>query len=166
MNLHDPIGSPIGKPIGPNFDAMTDEEIMAYLENDAAVDKFAVAHLEPEGMKYQWVRFEVFGKPDYNRLAEVEQKGWKPVPQKRHDGRFMSPGTDGPTDMDGMRLYEMSARVVRLKREQASRKAQEAVQGMNEQLIFAPPGTAPRDAHAKTKPYVRRESGSMPMVVE
>ena len=162
--LHDPIHEPIHA--GPDWDSMSDEQIMGMLARDDFQDKYAVAHLEPPDMTYQWARCEVFGKSDNNRIAEMEQKGWRTVPAERHAGKFMPPGTSGPIQIDGMMLFEMPKRVVRLKREMASRVAQEAVQGMNAQLSYAPPGTGPRGTHSYTAPIVRRESGSMPMVVE
>ena len=163
--LHEPIGQVL-RTDGPDFDAMSDEELLGWLERDESRDKYAVQHLAPDGMTYQWVRCEVFGKPDYDRVAEVEQKGWRSVPQKRHDGRFMPAGTDGPTVMDGLTLYELPTRVYRLKREVASRAARNAVGDMNEQLIYSPPGTGPRGTHNYTKPVVHREAGSMPMIIE
>lgn len=166
--LHDPLHESLQKPLhaGPDFDAMSDEEIIALLSRDVTEDKYAVQHLAPDGMHYQWVRCEVFGKPDHNRTAEVEQKGWRPVPAKRHPGRFMQPDVDGPTILDGMMLYELPARVLRLKREVAARAAQDKVRDMNDQLIYSPAGTGPRMPRSPGAPVVQRESGSMPMVVE
>lgn len=164
--LHDPVQAPLRA--GIDWDKMTDEEIIAYLAQDATEDKYAVQHLAPDGMFYQWVRCEVFGKPDPGRIAEVEQKRWKPVPQSRHDGRFMAPGTQGPIIMDGMMLFEIPHRVGRLKRELASRVAQDKVSDMNAQLAYSPPGTGPRVSHKHGAAMVRRESGStaLQMVVE
>lgn len=169
--LHDPLTSPLQSALRshlPDWDSMTDEEIMSFMAQEQNEDKYAVQQLAPEGMWYQWVRHEVFGKPDYGRIAEVEAKGWKPVPQRRHDGRFMTPGTDGPTTMDGQMLFEIPHRVARIKRELASRVAREKVEDMNAQLGYAPPGTGPRVSHKPGAPLVRRESGStaLQMVVE
>lgn len=169
--LHDPISPEMHAPLRndlPDWDNMTDEEIMAAMAQDQTEDKYAVQNLAPDGMWYQWVRCEVFGKPDHGRVAEVEAKGWRPVPQKRHDGRFMPPGTDGPIQMDGQMLFEIPHRVARIKRELASRVAREKVDDMNAQLAYSPPGTGPRVSHKQGAPMVRRESGStaMQMVVE
>ena len=174
-SLNEPMTESLATPLQPalrnnlpDWDTMTDEEIMASLQQDQTEDKYAVQHLAPDGMWYQWVRCEVFGKQDNSRLAEVEQKGWKPVPQKRHDGRFMPPGTEGPITMDGQMLYEIPHRVARIKRELAARTAQRKVEDMNAQLAYSPPGTGPRVAHRPGAPLVKRESGStqMQMVVE
>jgi hypothetical protein len=154
---------------------MTDEQIMEYMSNDLEEDKYAVAHLAPDGMYYQWARCEVFGKPDNGRISEMEQKGWRPVPQSRHDGRFMPPGTSGPITMDGQMLFEIPHRVARIKRELASKVARNKVEDMNAQLAYAGPGQGPRIARTPGTPLVQRQSGAtqgigkdgrMEMVVE
>lgn len=164
--IHDSIQTPLHR--GPDFETMTDDEILAHLSRDETEDKYAVQHLAPDGMMYQWFRCEVFGKPDYNRIAEAEQRGWRPVPAKRHEGRFMAPGTDGPTILDGMQLFELPSRVVRLKRQLASEAAQAKVRDMNDQLIYSPPGTGPRVPHERVPgpSRVRRQAGAMDLVVE
>ena len=159
--LHDPLRA------GPNFDAMTDDEIMSFLSGQAESDKFAIPRgLEPDGMKYQWMASEIVGKPNYKRMSEATMGGWQPVPAKRHEGLYMPLGTEGPIVVDGMALCEIPERVYRLKREMNAKVARDKVANMNAQLIYAPPGTAPRDAHAKTIPVVRREQGAMEMIVE
>jgi hypothetical protein len=166
--LNEPLQDPIGKPLHAaiDWDSMTDDEIMSFLNRTDTTDKYSVQHLAPDGMTYQWVRCEVFGKPDYDRPAEVERMGWRPVPASRHEGRFAPPGTQGPAILDGQMLYELPSRIVRLKREVESKRARTAVGDMNEQLIYTPPGTGPRGTHGYTKPILNRESGAMPMVVE
>lgn len=168
MKLSDPIHEPIQQPLRPgiDWDALSDDEIIAAMSRDDERDKYAVAHLEPDGIKYQWVRCEVFGRPDFNRPAEMEQKGWRPVPTERHPGHFAPPGATGPAELDGMRLYELPARVVKLKREVSARAARAKVQDMNDQLIYSPPGTGPRAPTKDHSRAVRHESGSMEMVVE
>lgn len=164
-SLHDPLHEPLHDPA--NFAAMTDEEILAYLSNQTEADKFAIPRgLEPDGMKYQWLSAEILGKPNYKRLSEATMNGWQPVPAKRHDGLYMPPGSDGPIIVDGMSLYELPERVYRLKRELAARVAHNKVQDMNNQLIYAPPGTAPRDAHPKTKPVVNSGRAVTELMVE
>lgn len=168
-SLHEALGEPIQEPLraGIDFDAMSDDELMAYLQRETTEDKYAVpSYLVPDDMAYQWVRFEVFGKSDFNRPAEVEQRGWRSVPASRHDGRWTPPGTHGPIELDGMRLYELPKRVVRMKRELAARTAQEKVDDMNAQLSYAPIGTGPRVPHKPLQPMARRESGAMPLVIE
>jgi len=164
-SLREPLRDPLRA--GPDFDNMTDEEILSFLSEQKEGDKWAVPrHLIPDGMAYQWIRYDVYGKPDNARLAEAEMQGWRSVPARRHDGRFMPPGTDGPIIVDGMMLHEIPERVNRLKRHMAAQAASARVRDMNDQLIYAPPGTAPRDANPKTMPVTRRESGAMEIQVE
>ena len=163
--LHDPLHEPLR--VGTDFAAMSDEEVMQFLSGRTESDKFAIPRgMEPDGMKYQWMATEIAGKPNYNRTSEATMNGWNPVPAARHDGLYMPPGTDGSIVLDGMALYEIPERVWRLKRELASRAARDKVADMNAQLAYAPPGTAPRDAHPRTKPVVRREQGATEMMVE
>lgn len=164
QTLHDPLHESLHGT--PEWDQMSDDEIMAMLSREETQDKFAVSHLEPDGMKYQWMRCEVFGKADTSRPAEAEQKGWRAVPAQRHDGRFMPPGTSGPIIMDGLMLYELPERIYRLKRQISAQVAQNKVADMNAQLSYAPPGTGPRGTHPITKVTTRREAGAMPLVVE
>lgn len=165
--LHQPLANRDSLAAGPNWDAMTDEEIMRGFSQETERDKYAVPpHMEPDGMKYQWARCEVYGRPDQDRIAQMEQSGWRPVPQSRHDGYWMAPGTQGPVILDGMMLFELPQRVVRLKREFASRQARSAVQDMNAQLSYAPPGTGPRGTHNYTAPIARSTPGALEIQVE
>jgi hypothetical protein len=146
---------------GPDFDTMSD------FSQQTDTDKYAVPkHIIPDGMAYQWVTCEVLGQPAYSRTADAERGGWRAVPAERHDGLYMPPGTKGPIIVDGMMLYEIPDRVHRIKRQLAARQAKQRVDDMNSQLIYAPPGTGPRDASRSTVPVVRRESGTTEIMVE
>lgn len=165
--LREPIHESIRGATAVDFDAMTDEEVLAFLANQTETDKFAIPkHIIPDGMAYQWMSAEILGKPDYKRLAEASMNGWQPVPQSRHDGLYMAPGTQGPILVDSMMLHEIPARVWKLKRELAAHQARQKVADMNAQLVYAPPGTAPRDAHPKTRPVVRSERAVAEVLVE
>jgi hypothetical protein len=164
-SLRDPLRDPLHT--GPDFEHMTDAEIEAFVAGVHEGDKWAIPeHLIPDGMAYQWIRCEVYGKPDNARLAEAERAGWRPVPAKRHDGLYMPPGYEGPIVIDGLQLYEIPKRVNRIKRQMTAKAADDRVRDMNAQLVYAPPGTAPRDANPKTMPVTRRESGSTEILVE
>lgn len=165
-SLHDALHAPLHKPVV-DFNAMTDAEIMDFLANRTDSDKWAIPkHIVPDGMSYQWMSAEILGKPNYQRIAEAEMNGWRPVPQRRHDGLYMAPGTDGPIIVEGMQLYEIPERVLKMKRQLAAKMAGDKVKDMNAQLVYAPPGTAPRDAHAKTVPVVRHERAVSEVLVE
>lgn len=156
--LHAPLHEPIKHADQPDFSAMSDDELLAYVAGQESGDAYAIPRgLEPDGMTYQWKRYEVFGKPDYANMADLEQKGWKGVPQKRHPGRWMPPDTDGPTILNGLMLMELPTPLLRAKERFQSRKATEQVDSLVDRMSYTAPGSAPRDAHPKTKPVVRRE---------
>lgn len=164
--LHAPLHSALARN-GPNFDEMSDEAIVQFYLNQAETDQFHVPpHIVPDGVSYCWFRMEVVGQPDHARIAAIEHAGWQPVPQKRHPGLFMPPNVDGPIQKDGLALYELPTRLYRLKREAEARKGQQAVQSMNAQMSYAPPGTGPRGTHAYTQPVARSQPGSMEITVE
>jgi hypothetical protein len=163
----EPLTAPLRTAPSVDFDAMSDEEIARFIAQEDTNDRYAIPeHIMPDGMKYQWVRYEVFGQPDNRRVAEMEQRGWLSVPADRHDGLFMTPGTKGPTLLDGMILMEIPDRVLKAKRYHAAKVAAEKVSDMNAQLVYAPPGTGPRDAHRSIEPRVVRKQGVMDIHVE
>ena len=166
--LQEPLQTPLHQPLnqGPNWEAMSDAEIMAMLQQEDTSDKYAVRDIEPADMVYQWCRIEVFGKADFARPAELEQKGWRSVPNSRHPGRFMSSDHNGPIEVDGLRLMEMPRRVVDIKKRLMSKAAADKVTAMNEQLIYSPAGTGPRVPHRPGAPVVRREAGATEMMIE
>jgi hypothetical protein len=170
--LNDPLTEPLQRPLteplhrGPNFDNMSDAEIMAMLQQEDTSDKYAVRDIEPPDMHYQFARIEVFGKGDFARPAELEQKGWRAVPNSRHPGRFMSADHQGPIEVDGLRLYELPRRVADIKKRLVSKAAEDKVRAMNEQLIYSPAGTGPRVPHRPNAPVVRREAGATEMMIE
>lgn len=164
-SLHAPLHEQLN-PTAVDWDNMSDDAIMTFLSKTDVEDKYSVQHLAPDGMTYQWVRCEVFGKPDFDRPAEVERLGWRSVPASRHEGRFAPVGTSGPAEMDGQRLYELPTRVVKMKRELESRRARQAMGDMHQILGQAPQGHGPRGTHEYTRPIVKHESGAMPLVVE
>lgn len=159
--LRDPLRAPVR-----DFGKMTAAELDAFVAQESGTDKFAVPdHLIPDGMTYQWVRCEVYGKPDPQHQAEMEQRNWKPVPENRHPGRWTLGGSDRPIVVDGLMLMEIPTPLFEAKRRFGERQAKGQVRALEEQMIYAPPGTAPRDAHPKTRPVMRR-TVERPMEVE
>jgi hypothetical protein len=158
--MHQPVHQPAAtqEETTPDFGSMSDAELMAYVSRQEQGDKYAIPFgFEPSGMSYQWKRAEVLGRPDYSNLAMMEQKGWKPVPQERHDGRWMPPGTKGATINDGLMLMEIPTPLLRAKEVWQQRQASGQTDSMTDRLSYTPPGSAPRDAHPSTKPQIRRE---------
>lgn len=151
-DLREPLRAPVR-----DFGKMSAAELDAYVAQESGSDKFAVPeHLVPDGMTYQWVRTEVYGKPDPQHLAEMEQRNWRPVPESRHPGRWTLGKSDNPIVVDGLMLMEIPTPLFEAKQRFSHRQATGQVRSLEEQMIYAPQGTAPRDAHPKTRPLVRK----------
>ena len=45
-------------------------------------------HEIPEGMEYQWIRHSVHGDASDSELFDMQENGWRAVPQRRHAQRF------------------------------------------------------------------------------
>lgn len=156
-DLHEPLHEPL-RPALPDFSQMDDDELMAFVAGQEGGSKFEIPYgMAPEGMTYSWKCESVTGKPDYARLADAEAKGWKAVPNSRHRGRWMPPEADGPIICDGLMLMELPTRVYEAKQRHWQKHARNEVDNLQETLTYTQPGSAPRDAHPKTRPQIRRE---------
>lgn len=60
----------------------------------------------PDGMVYQFNRFETLGMTDVKNQTANASNGWLPVPSERHDGVFMPPGYKGDIIKGDLRLEE------------------------------------------------------------
>lgn len=60
----------------------------------------------PKGWDYQWNLVTVANEEFREVQAQMQQNGWRPVPAKRHSGRWMPPGFDGAIIVKGLRLEE------------------------------------------------------------
>ena len=116
----------------------------------------------PDGMVYQWFRYEVFGQPDRRTPSNAERNGWRAVPAERHDGLFMSPGHQGPIELDGLRLYELPEAEAYNRHRGLYLKAKMQRQNAAEMLSMAPNGTGPRD-HPMVRPTVKVTRAALPV---
>ena len=149
-----------------DYSRMSAAELDALVAGEETDDKFGGAQaLAPSGFTYQWCRVEVYGKPDPGNIAMLEQRGWRAVPNSRHIGRWMPSDATGPIVVDGNMLMELPTPLYDAKRRFQERQAKGAVHDLQAQMIYAPPGTAPRDAHPRTKPLVRH-TYERPMEIE
>lgn len=155
--LHEPLHEPLRTPL-PDFSQMSDDELLAFVAQQEGGSKYEIPYgMAPDGMTYGWKRSEVYGKPDYAAIAEAEAKGWKAVPNSRHRGRWMPPETEGPIVCDGLMLMELPTQLVEAKQRYWQKIARGEVDNLQETLTYTQPGSAPRDAHPKTRPQIRRE---------
>ncbi len=144
------------EPVHIDYSKMSNAELDRLVAGEEDGDKFAGAQaLAPVGFTYQWCRVEVYGRPDPGNIAMLEQRGWRSVPNARHPGRWMPTDTQGPIIVDGCMLMELPTPLHEAKQRYQIRTARGAVHDLQMQMNQAPPGTAPRDAHPKTRPLVR-----------
>lgn len=60
----------------------------------------------PDGMRYNWKTYSVFGQIQARRFGRYEATGWSPVPASRHPGLFTPKGYQGMIEYDGLVLCE------------------------------------------------------------
>jgi len=155
----EPVHAAVREPI-----RLSDEELMAKYDQQEAGD-FAIDPTHPpEGMIYQWITHEVIGQEQPGHVASFLRNQWKPVPAMRHDGYYMQRGFEGQITRKGMGLYELPEELATERRRYDRLKARQQVRDKEAQMIYAPPGTAPRDAHPKTMPRISK--GYVPMEVD
>ncbi len=142
---------------------LSDEEIIARGLDNESMPFEVPQEIIPDGMFYQWFRYEVFGQPDLNRRAmRAERTGWRAVPASRHDGMFMEPGHEGPIEVEGQRLYEIEENEAYNRHRGAYLASRMQRQNANDMLHTAPPGTGPR-SHPLVRPNVRVTRESLPV---
>lgn len=70
-------------------------------------DKYHVPMNEvPQGWDYQWNPVTVLNKEMVSEQVMMYENGWRPVPAKRHPGRWFNPDHEGAIIVDGLRLEE------------------------------------------------------------
>ena len=83
------------------------------------------------------------------------RNGWREVPASRHDGYYMPKGTEGQIVRKGQGLFELPIEMAEERQRLAELRARRQVRDKEAQDdLCSPPGTAPRDAHPKTMPFV------------
>lgn len=135
---------------------LTDEEILAkYGDRDS--EKYSVPpNMVPPGMAYEWKTQEVIGRVNSRGMNEYQRMGWQFVPAKRHQGFWTDAKGDEPIALDGMVLMEIDEETFREMRRHDKLEAKERIKTLVGTINGAPPGTGPRDQHAKTKASIKR----------
>ena len=145
---------------------LSDEELLAKYDQEESGEWFIDPSHPPEGMVYEWKAVEVIGQEQPGYIPQLMRSGWRPVPASRHDGYYMPKGTEGPIVRKGQGIFELPDHLADERRRLSRLRARNQVRDKEAQMIYAPPGTAPRDAHPKTMPYVRKTYERPPMDVE
>jgi hypothetical protein len=108
----------------------------------------------PPGWTYEWKTHTVFNKPIPHYTVALFRNGWSPVPSHRHR-ELLYPEYEGDSIIiDGLMLCERPKELTERRRMRERIKATEQVRSSEAKLSEAPPGTAPRDEHRKTRPRV------------
>lgn len=87
--------------------------------------------LHPDGMSLLWVTDAIFGKPEPQRRAVFEKRGWTPVHQDDFDGQFngmyMSKDAPGEVKHESCVLMARPKELTERARQMDQRRAKEAV---------------------------------------
>lgn len=107
---------------------------------DESEDRLHIsADLFPPGFDFQWVTDSVYGQSMPQHRAQFERKGWTPVHQEDFDGvfdgKFMPKGQDGEINVDGLVLMARPLEYSIRSRAADLRRAQEAVQIKQQQIM-------------------------------
>lgn len=112
-------------------------------------DRFNLANMgvyPPDGWTYEWKTKTIKNWEWTDRLVEMYQNGWTPVPASRHDGRIMPPGHQGNIERGGLILMERDARLTAKARMVEKRAADTPVKESRQMaglMSRAVPGVSP-----------------------
>lgn len=79
-------------------------------DNDYA-NLASIGVFPPQGWVYEWHTVSIKGAEYTEGIVRDAETGWTPVPAKRHDGKIMPRGHDGPIIKGGQMLMECDARL-------------------------------------------------------
>ena len=90
--------------------------------------------LVPDGMRYNWKTYSVYGQQQARRYGRYQATGWEPVPASRHPGLFTPKGYEGDIEYDGLILMEKPEELCRQTEAREFQKARQQVQAKEQQL--------------------------------
>ncbi len=132
-------------PHEPDWWSMSEAEIVARQTRQQDSNMFEIPrHMVPAGWTYAWKTYSVNNMPDRDNIARAEANGWRSVSQHRHDGYWMTPGTEGPVIYKGLMLMELPEPVHEVRKKLAERDAKAQTAGLRERMRYTPPGSAER----------------------
>jgi len=121
------------------------------------IDKFYAE--APPGWVYNWKNFSVFEREERKYQAQMMRNGWSPVEASRHRDLLYPEYEDQFIIIDGMMLMERPKEMNDKRVEAEKLKAKIQVAANEARLSEAPPGTAPRDQFAFTRPNISGHTG-------
>lgn len=110
-----------------------DDDEQARLEEESDL-LFIPPEIIPDGMRYNWKTFSVFGQTQARRFGRFQTTGWEPVPASRHPGMFTPKGFEGHIEYDGLVLMEKPEELCRITEAREFKKAREQVNMKEAQL--------------------------------
>ncbi len=126
-------------------------------DGDMYLDRFFAE--APPGWTYEWKTHTVFNKSFPHYTTQLLRTGWAPVPAHRHRELLFPEYTDESIIIDGLILMERPKELTDRRRLRERAKAADQVRNSEAKLVDAPPGTAPRDEHRKTRPRLGSHVG-------
>src|SRR5258706_4236597 len=142
------------KPVRIDFDrqaALEEESDMLHIPPE----------LVPDGMRYNWKTYSVFGQQQARRYGRYQATGWQPVPASRHPGLFTPKGYEGDIEYDGLILMEKPEELCRQTEAREFQKARQQVQAKEQQLRGGDAiktGFDSKHQSARRANYVQKES--------
>lgn len=128
-------------------------------------DQFFIPMEEiPEGLNYEWKRWENVGQQDPFYIAQMREQGWEPVNPKRHPN-WVPPGYKEPHIIKGGQiLMERPMELTLEARKELRQLSRRQVREAEQRLGMTPKGELPRD-EAGLSPRVQKEM-FRPMTIE
>lgn len=127
-------------------------------------NEFAIPMDEiPEGLNYEWKRWENVGKQDPFYIAQMRQQGWEPVNPKLHP-TWVPPGYNEPHIIKGGQILMERPMALTLEaRKELRQLSKTQVKEAEQRLGMTPKGELTRE-HAGVEPRITKEV--MRMVIE
>jgi len=125
-------------------------------------DEFAVAHLEPEGWKYQFNVWSVYNKREDSSYRAALDRGWQLVPRLRHPEEAASDSTDEWIFRKGMVLMEIPREIWDDMQKDEIKAARDQIRWKEQSLAGTPDGTMTRD-HAQARPKISKSYEAIPI---
>src|SRR5258707_7627575 len=141
------------KPVRIDFDrqaALEEESDMLHIPPE----------LVPDGMRYNWKTYSVYGQQQARRYGRYQATGWEPVPASRHPGLFTPRGYEGDIEYDGLILMEKPEELCRQTEAREFQKARQQVQAKEQQLRGGDAiktGIDSKHQSARRASYVKKE---------
>jgi len=115
---------------------VTVEEFAKILDSEEEASFLDIPReLWPDGMRYEWKTYSVFGQQQSRRFGRFQSRGWEPVPASRHPGMFHPADYQGFIEYDGLVLCERPEAMCQMVEEREFQKATGQVRNKEQQIF-------------------------------